>query len=194
MNKYLIPGLLVSLISTATLSPLAASDDEARSSKTAFERERERELAKKISRAELADARDEFKLDMENYRDILQVLKKIRHQDDVAEGRRDLKRLLPESNETYERMANNSQEADEDDEVNEDTLPVGEIRAQRAYDQIKQEYQKEYDKLIAALSEQLERLYDSDVQSYELTQMLDRIDEDIVGDTDDSDDSDDSED
>ncbi len=185
MNKYLIPGILVSMISSATLPALADSEDEMSEQSSEFERDREEQLAKKLTKKELKEAKEEYELMMDNYRDILSVLKKIRKQEDVNEGNMALKRLLPESTETYERMANNSELEDDDDE--DDTRTVEEIRAERALDQIKQEDQKDYNKLIASLNDEMERLDDSDLQSYELTRLLERLD-DMVEDGEDEDD------
>ncbi len=188
MNKYLIPGILVSMISSATLPALAdsGSEDEVSEASSDFERDREEQLAKKLSKKELKEAKEEFDLVMDNYRDILSVLKKIRQQDDVNEGNMALKRLLPESTETYERMANSS-ELDDEEEDEDDTRTVDEIRAERALDQIKQENQESYKKLVASLNDEMERLDDSDLQSYELTRLLERLD-DMVEDGEDDDD------
>ncbi len=148
---------------------------------TEQQEEREKELAKKLTRTELKDAKEEYEDDMDRYSEIFAILKKIRSDDDVAEGRDALKRLMPDSTETYDRMANRHQDDDndEDDEDDESTLTVDEVRSKRAYDQIKSKDQKAYDKLMSGLEEEIERILDSDLQSYELMQMLERLEDEL---------------
>ncbi len=175
-------SITATLILLPTASYLAQAEDDSEMSSD-MEKEREEQLAKKLSRSELSDAKEQYDDDMDHYRELTSILKKIRQDEDVAEGRDALKRLMPPSTETYDRMVNpyGQDESSDDEEGEEDDsdLTVEEIRAKRAYDQIKSMKQKEYDRVITDLQEEITRILDSDLESYELMQMLERLEDEL---------------
>ncbi len=176
------PVLAASLCVLPTLPCQAQMQGDTEMS-SEMQEERKKALAKKLTRGELSDAKEEYEADMDRYREITAILKKIRADDDVTTGRDALKRLMPDSTETYDRMANrykdNDNDEDEDEDEDDSSLTVEEVRAKRAYDQIKSKDQKAYDKLMTSLEEEIERILDSDLQSYELMQMLERLEDEL---------------
>ncbi len=170
-----------------SVAPLYAADDDSSAPATGAQltpaqmRERQKEIDKKLTRAELSRAKDDLDIRMDNLKKILTVLKSIRESDNdsVADGRDALKRLMPDSNETYRRMAGEDVDADDEEGEGEEDLSktVAEIRAERAADQVMQKEQKKYDKLVEYIEKEMERIDESDVQSYELSLMLEKLED-----------------